>query len=94
MSSSATKNNKPMIPMSAAYKRIATEEAYAPAEMLQRYRKLIDEKGTTDPGFLSQWAYFLGKASMMQRLATRYTDVGEGRIRDMDATGISRQIVS
>ena len=85
---------KPLIPMSTAYKRIATEEAYAPAEMLTLYRKLIDEKGTTDPGFLSQWAYFLGNASMMQKLATRFTDVGENRIRDMDMTGISRQIVS
>ena len=94
MSTATAEIVKPLIPMSAAYKRIATEEAYAPAEMLQRYRKLIDEKGTTDPGFLSQWAYFLGNATMMQKLATRFTDVGEGRIRDMDATGISRQIVS
>ena len=76
------------------YLRIATEEAYAPAEMLERYRKLIDEKGTDDPGFLSQWSYFLGNAQMMQKLATRFTDIGEGRIRDMDATGIDRQIVS
>ena len=52
------------------------------------------KKAPTDPGFLSQWAYFLGNAGMMQKLATRFTDVGEGRIRDMDATGISRQIVS
>src|SRR5215469_7135370 len=76
MSSAAADMVKPLIPMSTAYKRIATEEAYAPAEMLERYRKLIDEKGTTDPGFLSQWAYFLGNASMMQKLASRFTDVG------------------
>ena len=76
------------------YLRIATEEAYAPAEMLQRYSRLIDEKGTDDPGFLSQWSYFLGNAQMMQKFATRFTDIGEGRIRDMDATGIDRQIVS
>src|ERR1700721_3814764 len=76
------------------YLRIATEEAYAPGEMLERYRRLSDEKGTDDPGFLSQWSYFLGNAQMMQKLATRFTDIGEGRIRDMDATGIDRQIVS
>ena len=76
------------------YLRIATEEAYAPMEMLRRYRKLIDDKGTDDPGFLSQWPYFLGNANMMQRLAGRFSNVGEGRIRDMDATGIARQIVS
>ena len=76
------------------YLRIATEEAYAPAEMLTRYRKLIDEKGTDDPGFLSQWAYFLGDAQMNQALAKRFVDIGEGRIRDMDAAGIDRQIIS
>lgn len=31
------------------YLRIATEEAYAPAEMLRLYRKLLDEKGTDGP---------------------------------------------
>jgi 5-carboxyvanillate decarboxylase len=77
-----------------SYLRIATEEAYAPAEMLERYRKLIDDKGTDDPGFLSQWAYFLGGAQMNQALAKRFIDIGEGRIRDMDAVGIDRQIVS
>ena len=76
------------------YLRIATEEAYAPAEMLKRYRKLIDEKGTDDPGFLSQWAYFLGDGQINQALPRRFMDIGEGRIRDMDATGIDRQIIS
>ncbi|HXR95554.1 MAG TPA: amidohydrolase family protein [Rhizomicrobium sp.] len=76
------------------YLRIATEEAYAPAEMLRLYRKLIDEKGTDDPGFLSQWAYFLGEGQINQALPRRFTDIGEGRIRDMDATGIDRQIIS
>jgi len=76
------------------YLRIATEEAYAPAEMLKLYRKLLDEKGTDDPGFLSQWGYFLGQADRMQVLAERFHNLGEGRIANMDATGIARQIVS
>ena len=54
----------------------------------------LDEKGTDDPGFLSQWGYFLGKADRMKVLAERFHNLGEGRIRDMDATGIARQIVS
>jgi 2,3-dihydroxybenzoate decarboxylase len=80
--------------MSTGYLRIATEEAYAPAEMLKLYRKLLDEKGTDDPGFLSQWGYFLGQADRMKVLAERFHNLGEGRIADMDATGIARQIVS
>jgi 5-carboxyvanillate decarboxylase len=78
----------------AGYLRIATEEAYAPPEMLQRYRKLIQNKECDDPGFLSQWEYFLGNAPQIQRLAGRLQDLGEQRIEDMDATGISRQILS
>jgi hypothetical protein len=78
----------------AAYLRIATEEAYAPPEMLQRYRKLIQNKECDDPGFLSQWEYFLGNAPQIQQLARRLQDLGGQRIEDMDATGISRQILS
>ena len=90
MSAAAT----PSIRKDPGYLRIATEEAYAPAEMLRMYRKLLDEKGTDDPGFLSQWGYFLGQADRMKVLAERFHNLDEGRIRDMDATGIARQIVS
>jgi 5-carboxyvanillate decarboxylase len=78
----------------AGYLRIAAEEAYAPPEMLQRYRQLIQNKECDDPGFLSQWEYFLGSAPQIQQLAARLQDIGPLRIQDMDATGISRQIVS
>ena len=94
MSAASADAVKPLIQKNAAYQRIATEEAYAPAEMLRLYRKLLDEKGTDDPGFLSQWGYFLGQADRMKVLAERFHNLGEGRIRDMDMTGISRQIVS
>ena len=78
MSAAAT----PSIRKDPGYLRIATEEAYAPAEMLRMYRKLLDEKGTDDPGFLSQWGYFLGQADRMQVLAERFHNLGEGRIAD------------
>src|ERR1700761_6199942 len=76
------------------YLRIATEEAYLPKEIPGLYRKLLEEKTVNDPGFLSQWGYFLGNAEKMQKLAGRLVDIGEGRIRDMDSTGIARQILS
>jgi 5-carboxyvanillate decarboxylase len=78
----------------SGFLRIATEEAWAPAEMLGLYRKLIENKEYDDPGFLSQWEYFLGNAPKVQEITYRLQDLGEGRIKDMDATGISRQIVS
>ena len=77
----------------ANYVRIATEEAYAPPELLARYRKLLEE-GYDDPGFLSLWSYYLGNSPRATGLASRIQDVGEGRLRDMDSTGIERQILS
>ena len=76
------------------YLRIATEEAYQPKEIPGLYRKLLEEKTVNDPGFLSQWGYFLGNAEKMQKLASRLVDISEGRIADMDSTGIARQILS
>jgi len=81
-------------PKKTGYLRIATEEAYLPQEIPGLYRRLLEEKKVNDPGFLSQWGYFLGHAEKMQKLAGRLVDIGEGRIRDMDSTGIARQILS
>jgi 5-carboxyvanillate decarboxylase len=81
-------------PKNRGYLRIATEEAFAPAELLQRWKALIEKGGNLDPGFVGQWGYFLGKSERSQGIASRLQDIGEGRIRDMDATGIARQILS
>lgn len=45
------------IPLNPKYKRIATEEAYAPPEMLQMYRKLYESRTLDDPGFDSLWGF-------------------------------------
>ena len=43
------------------YLRIAAEEAWAPAELLSRYRELLKSKPQSwDPGFRSLWGFFLG----------------------------------
>ena len=74
--------------------RIATEEAFAPPELVQRWKALIEKGGDLDPGFVSQWKYFGGQSERAKAIETRLEDIGEGRIRDMDATGIARQILS
>jgi 5-carboxyvanillate decarboxylase len=76
------------------YLRIASEEAFAPPELLREWRKMLDRGGNLDPGFVDQWSYFLGSSPRAAAIAARITDIGEGRIRDMDATGIARQILS
>ena len=76
------------------YVRIATEEAWAPPELLARYRKLLTEKPESwDPGFRSLWGFFLGSTPRATQLAARIQHLGAQRIADMDASGIAKQLV-
>jgi 5-carboxyvanillate decarboxylase len=77
-----------------AYLRIATEEAFAPPELLREWKRMLDAGEVQDPGFKDQWSYFLGASPRAAAIAARIMDIGEARIRDMDATGIARQILS
>jgi len=74
--------------------RIAAEEAWAPKEILERYRRLLAEKPEAwDPGFRSLWGFFLGESERATALARRIQDLGAQRLADMDATGIAKQLV-
>lgn len=75
------------------YLRIATEEAFAPPELLARYRKLLAD-GYDDPGFRSLWGFYSGASPRATALFERIQDLGERRLHDMDETGIARQILS
>jgi 2,3-dihydroxybenzoate decarboxylase len=77
-----------------AIKRIATEEAWAPPHLLQRYRTLLREKPASwDPGFHSLWGFFLGDKPRATALARRIQTLGDERLADMDASGIAMQLV-
>ena len=73
-----------------AYKRIATEEAWAPADLLDTYRTMAATKSIDDPGFIALWTRLGARRQLSERLA----DIGERRIADMDASGIDMQILS
>ena len=49
-----------------AYKRIATEEAFATRDQLDGFRKLL-AGGYDDPGFKSLWGFYLGSQSPRAR---------------------------
>lgn len=77
------------------YLRIATEEAFCPPEMFDIYRRLIDNVETDDPGFVSQWKYFLdsnSERSVFVREAL--CDLDAKRLADMDAAGIDVAIIA
>lgn len=77
------------------FKRIATEEAFASRELIQAYRDLLARKGSSDIGFNSLMGYYLNNPSEWTRaVSARLQDLGQGRIDDMDATGIDMQILS
>src|SRR5690606_34457683 len=93
-------HRRPAVPLPAprdgaavgvSYRRIATEEAFAPPELLQLYRGLLRD-GEGDKGFQSLWGFYLGSAAERPRAVVRkLADLGAERIADMDAAGIDHQ---
>ena len=77
-------------PGKAAYKRIATEEAWGPPEMFKMYLDLIENGALTDPGFMSMWGRFIRNTKLVGQLS----DIGEKRIQDMDLSGIDKMVLS
>lgn len=73
--------------------RIATEEAYIPAELLAEYRTMLDEGGG-DLGFASLWRYYLGESEHARAVTERMQDLSDLRLADMDRLGIDHQILS
>ncbi len=79
----------------SAYHRIATEEAFAPPEILDQYRALLRSRSYNDPGFESLVGFYLENTNpRITAVIARMTDLGDLRLRDMDQTGIARQILS
>ncbi len=76
------------------YQRIAAEEAFATPDLLERYRALLRGGGALDPGFLSLWGHYAGASPQATALVSRIQDLGSQRIRDMDESGIAKQVLS
>ena len=84
----------PHYPKSSAYQRIATEEAFAPPELLAMYRKII-EKGNVDPGFKGLMGFYMTSPSdRAQHIMRCLTDMDDLRIEHMDACGIDKQVLA
>jgi 5-carboxyvanillate decarboxylase len=79
----------------ASYRRIAVEEAFVPPDLVSTYLRMIEEGTADDPGFRSLWGFYGSDVGARTTgVLGRIQDLGEGRIRDMDATGIDMQILS
>jgi 2,3-dihydroxybenzoate decarboxylase len=83
------------IPPAKGYKRIATEEAFAPPFVVDAWIKLIKDESFDEPSFKSLHGfYLLNDAPRAVEVRRRLQEVGPERIADMDAAGIDKQIVS
>ena len=76
------------------YLRIATEEAFAPAEMIRMYRDTVARNPPEEPGFMCLWGYFLQSTNDYPvNVVERLQDLGERRLHDMDSSGIDVQVI-
>ncbi|MDB5916136.1 MAG: amidohydrolase family protein [Massilia sp.] len=87
-------DSKSPSPAKVDYARIATEEAFAPAEMLSIYRKILDGPNP-DPGFVSLLGFYMTSQSERARFIMEgLQDLDQLRIQHMDEAGIDRQIIA
>ena len=78
-----------------SYQRIATEEAFATAELFNLYRRMLESGTVQDPGFRSLWGFYLQSPSeRATQIIERLQNIAARRIADMDATGIDMHILS
>jgi 5-carboxyvanillate decarboxylase len=81
-------------PAPAAYKRIATEEAFAPPEMIEAYRRIL-EGPDPDPGFKGLMGFYMSSPSARaQHIMRCLTDLDQLRLQHMDEAGIDMQVLA
>ena len=81
-------------PAKVPYKRIATEEAFAPPEMIEIYRRILD-RGDADAGFKGLLGFYMDSPSeRAQHIMRCLTDVDELRLQHMDEAGIDMQVLA
>jgi 5-carboxyvanillate decarboxylase len=82
------------VPKSTVYLRIATEEAFAPPEMLDIYRKILAGHDV-DPGFKGLMGFYMSSPSARaQHIMRCLTDLDQLRIQHMDEAGIDHQVIA
>jgi 5-carboxyvanillate decarboxylase len=86
--------NNPRRPGKVPYQRIATEEAFAPPEMIDIYRKILD-KGDADAGFRGLMGFYMSSPSeRAQHIMRCLTDLDQIRLQHMDEAGIDKQVIA
>ena len=75
------------------YRRIATEEAFSPPEMLQIYNKIL-AKGDVDVGFKHLMGFYMSSPSeRAQHIMRCLVDLDDLRLQHMDEAGVDVQVI-
>lgn len=75
-------------------RRIAIEEAFVTQEIADQWNVILDAGSIGEPGFRKMGETILADSPGTRLIHERLIDLGEGRIRDMDETGIDVQVIS
>ncbi len=75
-------------------RRIAVEEAFVTQEIADQWKVIIDTDDGSEPGFKKMGETILADSPGTKLIHERLIDLGEGRIRDMDETGIDMHVIS
>jgi 5-carboxyvanillate decarboxylase len=79
---------------SSPYKKIAIEEAFVTQDIADEWNKIIAAGSPGEPGFRKMGESILADNPGTRLIHQRLIDLGEGRTRDMDASGIDMQLIS
>jgi 5-carboxyvanillate decarboxylase len=75
------------------YQRIATEEAFAPPEVIEHYRRILAGPDP-DPGFKGLMGFYMTSPSARaQHIMRCLTDLDQVRLQHMDEAGIHKQVI-
>jgi 5-carboxyvanillate decarboxylase len=76
------------------FKKIAIEEAFVTQEIADEWNKIIAMGSPGEPGFKMMGDTILADSPGTRMIHKRLVDLGDGRIKVMDETGIDMQVIS
>ena len=90
----AASSTEPTGASAKQYKRFAVEEGFNIPEVVAETRKFLSTRAAEEPALAAMWSRFVPPEGGGPPIwAKQLTDLGEGRIKVMDAYGISKQLL-
>ena len=75
-------------------KRIAIEEAFVTQAIADHWKTILDAGAVGEPGFKKMGETILADSPGTRRIHDRLVNLGEGRLQDMDETGMDMHVIS